>query len=155
MFSFRNQLRNLLTPRLLQTIFNFSTKCRERSFHLPSSAADMELILNGNWEHVADVQREKVFFLLLSFLVSCDKSKMVMDPFPDVLRFRIRTMCPRSSDLFYIVFLLYKTGQYFLDIQYLSCADLCTIHPRMRQSLQEICWNYLYTRSYKMLTIDT
>ena len=27
------------------------------------------------------------------------------------------TMCPRSSDPFYIVFLLYKTGHYFLDIQ--------------------------------------
>ena len=30
----------------------------------------------------------------------------------------VRTMCPRSSDLFYIVYLLYKTGHYFLDIQY-------------------------------------
>ena len=27
-------------------------------------------------------------------------------------------MCPRSSDQFYIVFLPYKTGHYFLDIQY-------------------------------------
>ena len=27
-------------------------------------------------------------------------------------------MCPRSSDPFYIVFLLYKTGHYFLNIQY-------------------------------------
>ena len=29
-----------------------------------------------------------------------------------------RTMCPRSSDQLYIVFLLYKTGHYFFDIQY-------------------------------------
>ena len=27
-------------------------------------------------------------------------------------------MCPRSSDQFYIVFLLYKSGYYFLDIHY-------------------------------------
>ena len=27
-------------------------------------------------------------------------------------------MCPRSSDPFYIVFLLYKSGYYFLDIHY-------------------------------------
>jgi len=27
------------------------------------------------------------------------------------------TMCPRNSDQFYIVFILYKTGHHFLDIQ--------------------------------------
>ena len=29
-------------------------------------------------------------------------------------------MCPRSSDPFYIVSILYKTGNYFLDTQYVS-----------------------------------
>ena len=30
------------------------------------------------------------------------------------------TMCPRSSDPFYIVFLMYKMGHYFLDVQYVG-----------------------------------
>ena len=32
--------------------------------------------------------------------------------------FVCHTMCPRSSDPFYIVFVLYKTGHNFLDIQH-------------------------------------
>ena len=28
------------------------------------------------------------------------------------------TVCPKSSDLFHIVLLVYKMGNYFLDIQY-------------------------------------
>ena len=41
-----------------------------------------------------------------------------MDPTFQILAVIFEILCPRSSEPFYTVFLLYKTGHYFLDIQY-------------------------------------
>ena len=47
------------------------------------------------------------------------------------------TMCPRSSDSLYIVFLLYKQDHYFLDIHYYQgfCRDLNQIWCRAKRAI--------------------
>ena len=61
------------------------------------------------------------------------------------------TVCTRSSDLFYIVTLLYKMGHYFLDITYyIKWVTTSWTHSTMVMTVK----HYLVVK-YKIKRLDT
>ena len=55
--------------------------------------------------------------------------------------YMIHTVCPVSSDPFYLASLLYKMGHYFLDILYVECYSLGFLYSyALNQQQQQKTW---------------
>ena len=63
------------------------------------------------------------FFLLFRFLTRF--SLAMPNTYHTYIVHHLHTVCPRNSYPFYVVYLLYKTGNYFLGMQYLV-SRICT-----------------------------